>query len=348
MKNAGIITLEQLAKASGVSRSTAGLILNGKAEELRITPETAARVRQAAEHLGYIHNSAARQLKDRKTRKIAYILATNEPSREIINPFVFSMMRHLLAHHYQTLVLELMIKSEEINPLFMERRFDGMVLSGAVPNQKFFEKWGKRHGIPYVYIHHDQRMDNCAGIDEEKTASHLVDALYSRGFRKIAYYFPRDIVANPLFPPSHVFSREKFLRRALEAKGLTLYPDTVEQRGNADNPAAYLMTLPNPPDCVIGFNVLFALKFMRGIAPLGLSIPRDVGLVVYGCSEYNAATGVAGVKFDCDRIGQDLAEMILERISTGKNLDNRFTPGELALEWDGVRLETLDRRNGQS
>lgn len=56
-------TLKDVAQQAGVSVTTASIVMNGKSEEGRISPETAHRVLQTAEELNYRPNQLARQLR---------------------------------------------------------------------------------------------------------------------------------------------------------------------------------------------------------------------------------------------------------------------------------------------
>ena len=63
--------LRDVADAANVSRTTASLVLNGKAES--ISPETRQRVLRAADELRYRPNALAKSLRRRVTHTIAFI-----------------------------------------------------------------------------------------------------------------------------------------------------------------------------------------------------------------------------------------------------------------------------------
>ncbi len=76
-------TLEDLATAAGVSRSTASRAINGGS---RVSPEAQAAVDAAVVALGYTPNRAARSLVTRRTSSIALVI--NEPdARVMMDPF---------------------------------------------------------------------------------------------------------------------------------------------------------------------------------------------------------------------------------------------------------------------
>jgi DNA-binding LacI/PurR family transcriptional regulator len=60
------ISLNDVAKAAGVSISAVSLVMNGKADQRRISPSTQARIRAAASQLGYQPNWIARNTVLRK------------------------------------------------------------------------------------------------------------------------------------------------------------------------------------------------------------------------------------------------------------------------------------------
>ncbi len=75
-------TLQAVARLAQVSRSTASLILNGRAAELRIPTATCRKVREAAGALGYEANYFARGLRGKGTQTIACIWDFSGPLRE--------------------------------------------------------------------------------------------------------------------------------------------------------------------------------------------------------------------------------------------------------------------------
>lgn len=67
------VTLSDVARRAGVSTTTASYIVNGRAEQMRIAPETQARVRQAVADMGYRPNRLARNLRTATTKTIGML-----------------------------------------------------------------------------------------------------------------------------------------------------------------------------------------------------------------------------------------------------------------------------------
>ncbi len=66
-------TLRDVATSAGVSRTTASYILNGRADEMRISSSTVAKVRAAVADLGYRPNRSARSLRTQRTATVGLI-----------------------------------------------------------------------------------------------------------------------------------------------------------------------------------------------------------------------------------------------------------------------------------
>ena len=61
-ESAGKSILKQIAEKAKVSVSTVSIILNGRGDEMRISPATQARVRECAKRADYTPNVYARKL----------------------------------------------------------------------------------------------------------------------------------------------------------------------------------------------------------------------------------------------------------------------------------------------
>ncbi|AUI67127.1 MULTISPECIES: LacI family DNA-binding transcriptional regulator [Glaesserella] len=68
------LTLNDIAQLSGVSKTTASMILNGQAEQFRISPETCQKVESIAKQYGYRANAYAKALKLRRTNVIGLVI----------------------------------------------------------------------------------------------------------------------------------------------------------------------------------------------------------------------------------------------------------------------------------
>lgn len=75
------VTLADVAKAAGVSRTTASLVLSGRGRELRISQDVEQRVLRTAEELQYRPNIVSRGLRTGSSRTIGFVSDTVATSR---------------------------------------------------------------------------------------------------------------------------------------------------------------------------------------------------------------------------------------------------------------------------
>lgn len=68
------ITLNDIARLSGVSKTTASMILNGRADDFRIKPETCEKVMTVANQHGYRANAYAKALQSRRSNVVGLVI----------------------------------------------------------------------------------------------------------------------------------------------------------------------------------------------------------------------------------------------------------------------------------
>src|SRR5437773_11887797 len=80
-------TIQDVAKAAGVAASTVSRFLNG---QLRVTPATEARLRDAVAALGYVPNVQAKNLARRRSGAIGFVVP------EMSNPYFGAIADHVV------------------------------------------------------------------------------------------------------------------------------------------------------------------------------------------------------------------------------------------------------------
>src|SRR5580658_6419181 len=67
------VTQERVAQQAGVTRSVVSRVLHGGADTIRVSPETAERVRRVAAEMGYLAHGPARTVRERRTGMIGVL-----------------------------------------------------------------------------------------------------------------------------------------------------------------------------------------------------------------------------------------------------------------------------------
>lgn len=273
-------TLEEVAHAAGVSRSTASRAINGGS---RVSPEAQQAVDDAIARLGYIPNRAARSLVTRRTNSIALVVP--EPDERVLSdPFFAATLRGInSALREWDLQLVLLIAqpgeaSGRIARYLRNGHVDGAIvvshhrrddLEGAIEASK----------LPAVFVGRPFRdfpglrfvdVDNVAG--GAMATQHLID----QGRTNIAHVGgPSDMTAGE--------DRLAGWRQALSEAGIAEGPLA---RGDFTTAAGVqamenILALDPTVDAVFAASDLMAMGVLRVLAKHGRSVPDDVAVIGY-------------------------------------------------------------------
>ncbi|CAD6558658.1 LacI family DNA-binding transcriptional regulator [Paraburkholderia metrosideri] len=215
------VTLEEIARAAGVSPSTVSRILNGSA---RVLPAKQKAVEQAIAHFNYRPNVLARSLASGKTDTIGVLTQT------VSSPFYAEWLRGIEDGLYEPGFTPLFVSSrwnvkDEMSRMeqFIARRVDGIILLHAQIDEASLIEYS-RHAPLLVLGRSVQNSSVLASlpIDNLQGARDATRHLIDEGHRKIAFIAgPRD--------HEDAIERLDGYRMALEEAGVGFDPELVEQ-----------------------------------------------------------------------------------------------------------------------
>lgn len=215
------VTLEEIARAAGVSPSTVSRILNGSA---RVLPEKQKAVEEAIARFNYRPNVLARSLASGKTDTIGVLTQT------VSSPFYAEWLRGIEDGLSEPGFTPLFVSSrwnvkDEMSRVeqFIARRVDGMILLHAQLDEASLIDYS-RHAPLLVLGRSVQNSAALASlpIDNLQGARDATRHLIAQGHRKIAF------IAGP---PNHEDAIERLdgYRLALEEAGIGFDAELVEQ-----------------------------------------------------------------------------------------------------------------------
>jgi len=189
------VTVKDVAKEAGVSRTTVSNVFSGKD---KFSEETRQAVLAAAKKLGYKPNLAARSLITNKSRLIGLILPsyldtntlTNSPFYNIIIDGVYSILRD---EQYYDLILFSIPRKEsllEVSTWIDTRNVDGILALGEY-DRSFLNDLNSKN-IPVVLIDNYSRdrdtFSNFSRVNcDDETGGYLATRyLIEHGYKKIA------------------------------------------------------------------------------------------------------------------------------------------------------------------
>ena len=219
------VSIKDVAREAGVSTTTVSYVLNEITTQT-ISGETAQRVRDAANKLGYVPNLNARSLTSRRTNLIGIVIPQTEPGREFMfdNPFYGALLSSL-EYNARKSGYHLLLTGPGIGHSYISiarnRGVDGIVIVGSYPTSSLDEL--HQLSIPVVLVDTYVKDDafHTIGIDDREGGRMAVRYLLSQGHRRIAF------VSGDV--QEHGVMQKRFLgyQDAMKEAGLPLTPGLV-------------------------------------------------------------------------------------------------------------------------
>ena len=311
-----IPTLEEVARAAGVSRATASRVVN---ESPTVGIEARQSVERAVAQLGYVPNRAARSLVTRRNDSIGVVIA--EPSGRIFgDPFFAEVLRGIsagLAARQLALVLVMSQSPEEerqAERYLTAGHVDGVILFSLHGNDPLPEHLQSR-GIPVVVGGEPPHGARVSYVDNDNYGGAIaaVNHLIDRGRTRIATITgPRDMPAG--------VTRRLGYHDALRAAGRTPDADLEESGGftREGGQRAMEVLLQRCPDidAVFAASDLMAAGALSALYAAGRRVPEDVAVVGFDDSIIALSTqpALSSVHQSMEATGRELASVLLQTI----------------------------------
>lgn len=274
------VSMLDIARKAGVSRSTVSFVLNGR-EDISIGDGTRERVCEAARALGYRANLMARALVSGRTRLIGlwtYGLDTAYCSRGL-----WLFKQELAASEYD---LHIVQTDPEPKKDGLDARGDGWPVDGIVLRdvpayapRLLARACGAPIPLVSMGLGFTTEVDH-VGIAIHGAAVAAVEHLIALGRKRVAYVAPK-AWSRPTNPRRKAYM-ETIRRFGLKPEViLTDYADYVEMRQRARERIRDHVAARGCPGALFCYNDETAIGVQRGLFDLGLRVPEDAAIV--GC-----------------------------------------------------------------
>ncbi|MBO0774839.1 MAG: LacI family DNA-binding transcriptional regulator [Actinobacteria bacterium] len=307
------VSIKEVAARAGVSFQTASKVLNGG--QVRVSPETAARIVAVAKQLGYHPNTLARSLVQRTTGTLG-LVATDETDVAISQVSVAAEQAARRQGH-AVLVGHLDPGGEdgpEIVRMLIQRRVDGVIAAAPQLEEDAEVAELLRAYVPAVSLHSVPGGGvPVVGSNHRETGRLATEHLLSLGHRAIG------TVTGP-FRRRVVRSRLHGYEDALRAAGIEPDEDLVVEADWTPRRAADVtsLLLQRQPDVTAIFvhNDTMAIGVLSALAAAGRRVPADVAVV--GCDDVPFAEYLAPplttVRVPLAETGEQAVDLLLRRI----------------------------------
>jgi LacI family transcriptional regulator, galactose operon repressor len=305
-------TLADIARALGVSKMTVSRAINNHPE---ISPETRARILEAAQRMNYRPNQFARAL----TTNRSYLLGVIVP--DLMHSYFAEICRGVEAIAkplgYQNLICstdeDVANEASEVEALLP--RTDGLILasSASLEESKFYKRL-TRERAKIVLIDRQLEGIKCPSVttDDVKVGSLATEHLLSLGHRRVGHL--KGTVA------STAALRFAGYQEALAKHHVAFDSELVRECGftEADGYRAMKEWIRNGdvPSAIFAANDPAAIGAMSAIAEAGLKIPENIAIVGGGNIHYGDMLRVplTTVAWSTAEMGQAAARLVIDLV----------------------------------
>lgn len=274
-------TIEDVARKAGVGKVTVSYVLNGRAEEFRISAETSRRIKLAAEELQYHPHALGQMLARRRTDTIGVVFqGVNHFAG--MSSFISEVLRGVCE---ETVVLgyDVVLHTRQGETVGGEARYlssgrlDGALLlrdsDDPLPSTL------ASHGLPVVVFFSRPEDPTIPFVDSDNFAGGRLAAQHfiTQGHTRIA------IVRGPS-KSADARDRHAGFEQALKTSGLTLQDDEVlDIYSHVSDFSEFvaMMSKPDRPTAVFVWADDVAFRCIQCLTELGLRIPEDVSIIGY-------------------------------------------------------------------
>jgi len=300
-------TIQDVAKAAGVSISTVSRVLNDKDD---VAPETYQKVHEVIETMGYTSSLAARSMRSHRTRVIGVIMP------DVSSPYCVEVLRGInqaVASSNYDLIIYTTGDVRKYLTAEQERKYvnllNGGITDGVIvvtPAATSFST-----DAPVVTIDPNNESPDCPGIiaANREGALAAMSYLMGLGHRRIGFITGR----LELVSACH---RLQGYKDGLAAAGIPL-DDELIQISDYTTETAFtcsqkLFALSTPPTAIFASNDMSAVGVYQAAQEAGLSIPGDCSVI--GFDNLREATYLKPALTTIDQFVSKMGKMAVELV----------------------------------
>ena len=182
------MTLEQIAKLAGVSKTTASYVVNGKAKKYRISEKTQLKVMAVVDKHNYQPDHAASALRAGSSRSFGLITPDLENSS-------YAKLAKLLECNSRKAGYQILIGCSDDDPeieknvvkALLSRRIDALFVASALPDSSEYYLKIQQQGTPIIAL--DRALDDehfgCVISEDFEGAHQLTESLMAENVKSI-------------------------------------------------------------------------------------------------------------------------------------------------------------------
>ena len=306
------VRLSDVARAAGVSPTTASFVLAGR-EDMRISEAAKERVRAAAAELGYRPNLTARSLRTQVTRTIGFVSDTIAT-----DPFAGETVRGAINAAIERGHLLLIAETEGDDELerrliddMLDRQVDGLIYASMFTREVSVPEAAGGHRLVLLNAFAPDTGVAAVIPDELGAGSAAAEVLLEAGHEEgihLVGALPGDVFA--------ARERSAGIKAALGAAGTALA--SIIKCSWAPQPAhdavAAFLAAGGRPTALICVNDRVAFGALQALQDAGLRVPADVSIVSFDDSDLArwSRPAFTSLALPHEDMGRTAVELLLE------------------------------------
>jgi LacI family transcriptional regulator len=311
-------TLRDVAAAARVHPATASRALN-PGTRLLVSEETARRVTEAAERLGYRPNPVARSLRTRRSHTVGVLIPDlNNP---LFPPIVRGLEDRLAEHGYVALIGNTdadLNKERLVFDQMRARHVDGFVMATATLRSPILAEAAEAD-LPVVLMNRTAQgfPFSSVAVDNEQGLRAAVAHLAALGHERIGHVAgPQEISTGA--------SRLRGFLDGMQAHGLAggesqvVYASaySIEEGVRC---CGELLAANRDLTAIVAANDMLAVGCYGALDDLGMRCPDDVSVIGFNDMPFidRLRPPLSTVRFPHYQLGTEAAKLLLERIDSG-------------------------------
>jgi LacI family transcriptional regulator len=309
-------TLRDVASAAGVHPATASRALN-PGTRLLVSEDTARRVIEAAERLGYRPNPVARSLRTRRSHTIGVLIPDlNNP---LFPPIVRGLEDRLAEHGYVALLGNTdadLTKEHLIFDQMRARHVDGFVLATATLNSPILAQAAEA-GLPVVLMNRTAQgyPFSSVAVDNEQGVRAAVGHLSALGHTKIGHIAgPQEISTGAARLRGFLDGMRSHGHAVTDDQIVTAAAYTIEEGLRLGRE---LLQARDDLTAIVAANDMLAVGCYGALDELGLRCPDDVSVTGFNDMPFidRLRPPLSSVRFPHYQLGTEAATLLIERIA---------------------------------
>src|SRR5271170_7598856 len=326
-KKRGLITMRDVAQATGFSPATVSIVLNNAPLARYIAPSTRQSIVETAKRLGYRPNAMARFLRSRRSQSIGVMLT------DVTDPFCTPILRGIENALYPLGYLPIFADAQNKRDRFerylemlLERHVDGLIV---VANWLFVDinvlaDLNKRE-IPAATIGWEipgNRMSSVM-VENEAGGRLALQHLFQLGHRKIAIIRgPKRLIDSaPRWKGIQKFAHSVELE--IDQELVLQLPEVFDPTSSFDHGFRLtegLLHAKKKFTALLAFDDLTALGAMRALAKAGLRVPEDCSVTGFDDVAVSAlsAPALTTVRQPLETMGSTAVNIVMDAIKAGQ------------------------------